>query len=361
MNTHDDDAPTNKRQGDGLDLGPEPDWLIDEDDPIAEAVTEPVPAPEMEPAKPVATPRTEYRAASEPLEGQSVTISSAPAVTAVRRDRPYLWWAIPLFLLVSTAVIAWFGSTRGLNGFTTWTTLRFEHPGLLPAQWSMLMWWAVLPLLAVFLIYSALPAGRELTRINRSGPLVAISLIAASVWIFAQHWRWEEVALGAMVISVAALLVTVLMIALSPQITKMWQRLFAVLPLTAALGFGIMLLTLSWQEMSSQPFGTRGASILFLLLLVIIAAVFAFFMRDGVLGVVFTIWFLGVAQQQWGNDAVISLSAIVALIFTAALAAMGFILAVESHRPSLTAQVSGRRGRVNFFRRSEKTPANELP
>ncbi len=218
-----------------------------------------------------------------------------------------------------------------------------------------------LPLQAMFLIYSAMPAGRQLTRIKRSGPMVAVALLSANVWIFAQHWRWEEVAFGAMLIGVAAILVTIMMIALSPLITKMWQRLLAVLPLSAALGFGIMLLTLSWQGMSSQPFGTRGTSILFLLLLVIVAAVFAFFMRDGVLGLVFTIWFLGVAQQQWGNDAVISLGAIVALIFTAALAAMGFILAVESHRPSLTAQVSNRKGRVNFFRKSEKSPSAELP
>lgn len=355
MNTHDDDALTNKRQGDEPDLGPDPDWLND-DEPISETVTEPV----ME-REPISPPQARNSAGSQPLEGRSITISSAPAAEVARRDRPWLWWAIPLVLLVTTAVIAWIGSTRGLNGFTTWATLRFQHPGLLPARWSMLMWWVVVPLLALFLIYSALPAGRELTRIRRSGPLVAISLIAASVWIFAQHWRWEEVAFIAILVSVAAMLATIMMIALSPRITTVWQRLVAVLPLTASLGYGIMLLTLSWQQMSSQPFGTRGTSILFLLLLVIIAAVFAFFMRDGVPGVVFTVWFLGVAQQQWGNDAVISLGAIVALILTAALAAMGFILAVESHRPSLTAQISNRRGRMDFFRRSKTTPSGELP
>lgn len=355
MNTHDDDAPTNKRQGDEPDLGPEPDWLLD-DEPVTDAVTEPVIERES-----MSPPRTEPRAVSEPLEGRSITISSAPAAMAARRERPWMWWGIPLLLLVITAVVAWFGSNRGLNDLTTWATLRFQHPGLLPARWSMLMWWVVLPLLGMFLIYSAMPAGRALTRITRSGPLVAVSLIASMTWLVAQHWRWEEVAFAAMLISVAALLVTILMIALSPLITRMWQRVFAVLPLTAALGYGIMLLTLSWQEMSSQPFGTRGTSLLFLLLLVIVAAVFAFFMRDGVLALVFTIWFLGVAQQQWGNDAVISLSAIVALIITAALAAMGFILAVESHRPSLTAQITNRRGRVNFFRRSENTPSGELP
>ena len=361
MNTHDDDATSNKRQGDEPDLGPEPDWLIDDDEPVAAAGAEPVPAPEVKAPEPVTQTRPEARTGSEPLEGRAITISSTPAAVAVRRPRPWLWWAIPLLLLVVTAGVAWVGSTRGLNDLTTWSTLRFQHPGLLPARWSMLMWWVVLPLLAMFLIYGAMPAGRELTRMKRSGPLVATSLVAASVWIFAQHWRWEEVAFGAMLVSVAAMLLTILMIALSPHITKMWQRLFAVLPLSAALGFGIMLLTLSWQGMSSRPFGTRGTSILFLLLLVIIAAVFSFFMRDGVPGAVFTIWFLGVAQQQWGNDAVISLGAIVALIFTAALAAMGFILAVDSHRPSLTAQVSNRRGRVNFFRRSEKTASGELP
>lgn len=379
MNTDDHDARDRNRQAGESDLGPEPDWLMDDAaqntetfpdraEPVAppqresRATSEPI-GDEAEADEPQreAPPQREFRAGKEPIEADAVAVASSPAVVKTRRSKPWFWSAVPLLVLVVTAIIAWFGSSQGLNSINTWSALRFQHAGLLPARWSMLMWWIVLPLLAVFLVYSALPAGREITRIKRTGPLLVIGLIGACLWVFAQHWRWEEISVVAMLVSLAAVLLSYLTVALNHNITRVWQRVFALVPLSVALGFTIMLLTLSWQGYSNQPFGERGASIIFLVLLLIVAAVLSFFVRDGVPALVFTIWFLGVAQQQWGDNAVISLSAIVAVVLSAAIAALGFILAVESHRPSLTTQISKSGGRVRFFGKSEKTPSSELP
>lgn len=396
MNTDEHESTDKNRQADESDLGPEPDWLLDQpsgaDDsapeesiavppqvsdaemraPQPDSVEDPAPAfqsdfadvkPRTEPDT-VEQPVVEYQPSTDPIEGKAVAVASAPAAPVapvVRKQRPWLFWAVPLLLVVITAVVAWFGSTQGLNNLQTWSTLRFQHTGLLPVRWAMLMWWIVLPLLAVFLIYSALPAGKELTRIKRTGPLLSVGLIASIVWIIAQHWRWDEVALIAMVVSLIAILATYLLVALNKQISKVMQRVFAVVPLSAALGFTFMLLTISWQNYSTEPFGNRGTSIMFLFLLLVVATLISFFIHDGVVATVFTVWFLGVAIQQWNNDSVISLGAIVTTILTAIVAVLGFIMAAESHRPSLTTQVTNRRGRVNFFRKSENTPSSELP
>lgn len=373
MNTNDHEAPDRNRQMDDADLGPEPDWLTDD---VAAPEEPDQPAPEMDAAprrervtepivlapsrdEPIEASATAYRATGEPIEVEAITPTRGPLA---RGPKPWMLWGIPLGLTAVLAMLAWWGSTRGLNHLTTWSALRFEHPGLLPARWTMFMWWVVLALVAGFLIYSAMPAGRAITRIGRTGPLVAVALIATSIWLFAVHWNWEGTAIITMVIALGTLLASYLMVALNPDISRMWQRAFSVIPLSAAVGFTLMLLVISWQGYSAQPLGNRGTSLLLLLLLVIVAAVFAFFVRDGVISLVFAIWFLGVAQHQWGDDTVISISAIVALMLTAATAAMGFILAVESHRPSLTAQITDERGtRIRFLRKSGNPSSERLP
>lgn len=320
---------------------PEPEWLSADD--LSEPVKEPAP-PDPEPTAEL--PETVEQA---PVPADSRPVTSAEQI----KSHPWLWGAIPLLLLLATGIIAWFGTTQTLNDFTTWDAIRAQNPPLLPARWAMTIWWLVLPLMAVFLIYGALPAGRAVTRIKITGPLISVALIATSVWIFAQHWQWELTGIASMGIAAVATLASYLLVVLGPHITKIRQRMIAMIPLSAALGYSIMLTVLAWQSYSSQPFGDRGSSVLFALLLVITAAVLAFFLRDGLFSLVLAIWFAGVVHQQWGEDAVISLVAVVALLFSAALAGLGTILAMESHRPSLTTSANTHRSRIAFFRRDK--------
>lgn len=357
------------RQPDESDLGPEPDWLLDaEANASVEAAAEPAeqtrPIPELAPRtqsdpEPEA-PAAEYAVTREPIEVSAQTIAEQPAV-APKRIRPWMWAVLPFLLIVATGIIAWFSGTQSLNDVTTWEALRSQQPALIPAPWALLSWWVVLPLLAVFLIYGLLRAGRPVTRIKLTGPLVSISLIATCVWIFAQHWHWEITGLISILVALGSMLAAYFLVALSPGITKIGQRVAAVIPLSASLGVGVMLSVLTWQAYSDQPFGPRGSSVLFVFLLVMIAAVFAFFLRDGLFSLMLAVWFAGVVHQQWGDDTVISLVAIVATLFTVALAVLGTILAAESHRPSLTTRVNTRSSRTSFFRKSEEPPTQELP
>lgn len=357
MKNADDSKPTRDILPDESDLGPEPDWLLDDD--VTESVAEPTP-PDPEPT-------VEIRETAEPLpvpaiaEQRPASTAKEPMPPGQTRSHPWLWGTVPLVILLATGIIAWFGTTQTLNDLATWEAIRAQSPPLLPARWAMMIWWLVLPLMAVFLIYGTLPAGREVTRIKVTGPLISIALIATNVWLFAQHWRWELIGIASMGIAAVAVLGSYLMVALGPHITRIRQRMVAVTPLSAALAFSIMLTVLAWQSYSTQPFGERGTSVLFALLLVMAAAVFAFFLRDGLFSLVLAIWFAGVVYQQWGEDAVISLVAGIALLFTAALTGLGTILATESHRPSLTTSVDTRRGRISFFRKKGNPSPEELP
>lgn len=381
MKNADDSTPSKDILAEDSELGPEPSWLLDEDvqeQPAEPASTteepgnEPTP-PTEEPAgetapstaPPVDTAETPPPPPSEEIAQTTEFVSDpAPVAASERREpetaslekksHPWLWGLAPFVLLLATGLIAWFGTTQTLNGLATWDAIRAQFPPLLPARWAMMIWWLVLPLMMVFLIYGSLPAGRDVTRIKFTGPLISIALAATSLWIFAQHWQWDVIGIISMGVAALATLATYLLVVLGPNIQNIRQRMIAMIPLSAALGYSVMLTVLAWQSYSSQPFGERGSSVLFTLLLVVMAAVFAFFLRDGLLPLVLAIWFAGVVHQQWGEDAVISLVAAVAVLFTGALAVLGTILSTESHRPSLTTSVENRRGRTSFFKKSEE-------
>lgn len=364
------------------DLGPEPDWLADaEDDAPAAAPPPPRQEPKAAPttaAKAAERPAEGRRAsgitrnsdrterveapASVPIEAQAVAISSEPVPEpAQARQHPWMFAALPAIFLAATAIIAWFATQQTLNDVATWTSLHLQDAPLLPARWSLFMWWVVLSLLAVFLIYAALPRGRDVSRIKLTGPLVTLGLIGSVVWLFAQHWQWETAAVAGGIGAVLAAGIAYAMVAISKRATNLWQRLLAILPLSVGLGYSVILAVLAWQQYSSQPFGERGTSVLVLFIAVLLSAIIAFFLHDGAFAMVMTIWFLGVAQRQWGQDAVISLGSIVAVIFCVALAAMGMILALDSHRPAFTTEVPAKRGRISFRRRTQNSPEETLP
>lgn len=384
MNNADDSKPSKPILPDDSDLGPEPSWLLDDDvqnvpeeqAPKNDQPHEDVaPEPDGHESRPSPDATVDSHAAPEDVEADVTDAPSPPEQSAQtievipetietepesgdvdKRNHTWLWGLAPFVLLLATGLIAWFGTTQTLNGFATWDAIRMQAPPLLPARWAMMIWWLVLPLMMLFLIYGALPAGREITRIKITGPLISVALAATTLWIFAQHWRWDVVGIASMAVAALSILATYFLVALSPHIKNLRQRIIAVIPLSAALGYSLMLTVLAWQSYSSQPFGERGSSVLFALLLVVIAGVFAFFLRDGLFSLVLVIWFAGVVHQQWGEDAIISLIAAVTVLFSAALAVLGTLLATESHRPSLTASVENRKGRTSFFRKSEKSP-----
>ncbi len=379
MNNADDSTPPKKSLPEHPDLGPEPDWLVDEDvqgppaepavqsshpegepesvtaDPEDEpgrTVEEPAVTPDPPPPPPQHEIATTIEFESDPGPGALQAAEDAASSPTEKQGHPWIWGLTPFVLLLATGLIAWFGTAQTLNDLATWDAIRAQQPPLLPARWAMTTWWLVLPLMMVFLVYGSLPVGRAVTRIKITGPLISIGLAATALWIFAQHWQWDVIGIASMGIAALSMLATYLLVALGPAIQNIRQRMIAMIPLSAALGYSVMLTVLAWQSYSSQPFGERGSSVLFALLLVVIAAVFAFFLRDGLFALVLAIWFAGVVHQQWGEDAVISLIAAVAALFTVALAVLGTILATESHKPSLTTSVEHRRGRTSFFSRS---------
>lgn len=331
---NDDEPQPDKRQADDSDLGPEPDWLMDDAEEYTEPTTEPqtaiIPIPHVE---------------AEPLPAPS--ISPKP-------EHPWLWGLIPLVLAGVVGLVAWFSSMQDLNNTSVWNELRKEHIALLPARWTMLMWWIILPLLVIYLIWSMTPAGRVATHIKRTGPLLVVALVSSIIWVVSQLWHWHYAGL----ISIALATVLVMACYLTALLDKAaagWKHTLAVSALGAASAYTLMLWVVTWEQYWQQPLGIRGTAVVAVLVLVFVAALMSLVLKDPVFSIVMTLWFLGVAQQQWGSDKAISLTAIVALIFTVIIAGLGVLLIIEQPQ-QMPESTTPRRGRTSFFRKTESVP-----
>lgn len=334
MSTTNDDVPQpDKRQADDSDLGPEPEWLLDDGSEPEEASTQPqtalIPIPHVE-AEPLPLPPTQ------------------------KKEHPWLWGLVPLVLVGVVGLVAWFSTMQHLNNTSVWNELRQESIALLPARWTMLMWWIILPLLLIYLIWSMTPAGRAATHIRRTGPALVAALVSSVIWVVSQIWHWHEVGLAS--IAITTVLVTVCYLtALLEKSVAGWKRILAVSSLGAASAYSLMLWVITWEQHWQQPLGMRGTAVVVVLILVFVAALMSLVLKDPVFSIVLALWFLGVAQQQWGTDKAVSLTAIVALIFTVIIVGLSVLLTIEQPRP-MPESTTARRGRTSFFRKSPNSP-----
>ena len=338
---NDDEPPQDKRQDDDSDLGPEPSWLADP----AESTAAPDDVTVEVPVQPVAEAVAIPRAQPEPVP------------TAARKQHPWLWGAIGLLFAGAAALVAWFSTMQELNDTTIWTELQSQQAALLPAQWTMLLWWAVLPLLAIYLIWSMTSPGQKITRVKLTGLLMIVALGSTILWMVSQLWQWEEVALISIAVATASIGICYV-VALLGQVESRWHRVLATAPLGAATAFAAMLLVITWEQDWQQPLGVRGTAVVITLVLVLLAALVSLVLKEPVFPLVLTIWFLGVVPQQWDADKAISLTALVALVFTAVITGLGVLLGLEDQRPTAeTTPAASRSGRIKFFNRSQNPPA----
>lgn len=342
----DDVALDTNRQAVEPDIGPEPAWLVDQDDDATEVIE--------------GTARVKDTGTVD-IDLIETVEKDIQRFSMVERMHPWLRSVIPFLLLMITGGIAWLGTGQTFNEITTWESLGLKQPGLFPARWTMVLWWITLPLMAIFLIYATLPKGRLVTHIKTTGPLIELALISTSFWLLAQHWQLHIAAFISICIALVATMVNYSLVAFSRTLNTNRQRVFAVVPLSAALAHGVMLVTISGQNAIGIPFGTRAFSIVFMFVLLLVAAMFAFFLRDGAFAAILSIWFAGVAHQQWHSDLVVSLIAGVTTVFTVVLGVMGMLLAMESSRPSFTVDLGSGRNRTSFFRKSKNASSSDLP
>jgi translocator protein len=270
---------------------------------------------------------------------------------SVEKERSWIWPAISLIGLM--VVI-------GMNFLANWLPLNDQGTGDIsnahpvpfqPAGWVFSIWSVIYGLLAIFVIYSFFPSGRLNARIQAIGPLFLVTNIANVSWLFLWHWERFQGSLIALVVLFGALAAIYLMLRSARRDTgtmSVVQRLIVAVPFSIYLAWSCIATLANVQVWMREGgwdggmFGLRGWTVIFLLIGIIAAGGIAFFAHDAAFPIVFVWAYLGIAQRQWGEDMLISITAIILVVIAAALTVMALILSFDQRNgPRLDSSTGG--------------------
>lgn len=315
------------------------------DDAAVQVVTPPVvhdipPDPMPDAVEPVAME-------PEPLAGAAVPFAtSTPAVDAqATRDSSWTW---PLFNLVGLIVVVAVNFAANyfeFNGFTTGDVVNRNPVQFQPAGWVFSIWGVIYLLLAVFVVYGLLPAGRKNPRLQRISPLFLVANIANVVWIFFWHWQQFSASLGTMLVLLVSLIGIYVGIRARNPLRRdrehpveqpgRLEKLVLRVPFSVYLGW-VLVASLAnlmvWFDRTGRDGGVFSQSWWAIILMTagtLVAALFMATSRDAIIAAVMAVAFVGIAQHNWGESTMVSVAAIVFTVIAAGIAGMAFVMAFD--------------------------------
>lgn len=265
---------------------------------------------------------------------------SQPQVQA-QSDRSWTWPLINLIGLLLVVLVNGLANWIPFNDQTTSEVVNQDPVPFQPAGWVFGIWGVIYILLGIFAIYGLLPAGRHNPRLQRISPLFLVVNLANITWLVLWHWEQFAASLVVMVVLLISLIAIYILIRIripatpgSSRQAKL-QRLIMWTPFSIYLGW-IFVAALAnlmvWLDRSGRdggPFSYNVWAALFIVSGALIAALFAFLWHDALVPLVFVCAYIGIAQRQWGESALVSVTAIVFTVVVAALAGVAVLLAFD--------------------------------
>lgn len=237
------------------------------------------------------------------------------------------WSNIAAFVL-TVIVNGLAGSTELIGGVNT-AEISDANPTLItPAGYVFSIWGIIYILLAVFVIFQALPSQKEKEYTKKIGWLFVLTSVLNIVWIF----LWQYQILSASVILIFLLLATLIAIYLRLNIGKstisLREKLAVHVPFSVYLGWitiasianvAVFLVSENWDGFGISP--ETWATLIIIVALVITLLVLAT-RKDIAYGLVIVWAFIGISVKQSGNQSIVTLTEASAIIVVLALAAV---------------------------------------
>ena len=224
-------------------------------------------------------------------------------------------------LIVTVAVNA-LANILPLNGLST-GAISNSFPSLVtPAGYVFSIWGLIYLLLAVFIVYQALPAQRHNPRLVRVGYLFVLSCALNVTWLFAWHYLLIPLSLPVMLGLLGTLIVIYQRLEIGQSRVSRGETLAVRLAFSVYLGW----ITVATIANVSVLLLERGAPLdwtsPFWALVALTAAAFVGLTmlrrRGDVAYTLVLVWALvGIAAAQWGNEALLVLSAVAAAAYLA--------------------------------------------
>ena len=278
---------------------------------------------------------------SVPAGGRSNEVRESHSGTGRRRINTrseWFWPVVNLLGLVMVVAVNALANITEFNGLTTGEVINRDPVYFQPAGWTFSIWSLIYGLLAIFVIYSFLPAGRRNPRVLRIGPAFLMANLANVVWLVLWHYeRWVGTLIAMSLLFIALVLIYYGLRRRDPlgQAARL-ERLVVWTPFSVYLGWITVALLANvtvWMERTGTQLAEvspRWWAVLAIVIAVAAAALMAVWRRDPSYTLVVTWGIAGVAAEQWDRSKLVSIAAIIAGLVLVALTVFASLLAYEA-------------------------------
>jgi hypothetical protein len=235
------------------------------------------------------------------------------------------WINIAAFIL-TILINGLAGSTTIIAGKNT-AQISDANPTLItPAGYVFSIWGIIYILLGVFVVFQALPSQQGKDFQKQIGWLFALSSLANIAWLFLWQFEYLSLSVVLMFLLLSSLILIYLRLGIGKSKVGMREKLVFHLPFSVYLGWitiasianvAATLVSIKWDGFGISP-ETWAAVIIAVALLIAILVVAS---RKDVAYALVIIWALvGIAVKQSGNQTIVMLTEVSAVIVTIALA-----------------------------------------
>ena len=240
-----------------------------------------------------------------------------------------------IFYILTIVVNSLAGGTTLIGGKLT-AAVSDSNPTLItPAGYVFSIWSIIYILLGAFVIYQALPSRSNRGFTERIGWLFVLSSIVNIVWIF--FWQFEYLAVSVVLIFLllASLIAIYVRLGIGKSNVGLVDRLFVHLPFSVYLGWitvasianvATALVSLNWDGGGISP---EIWAILVVGVALVITALMLIIRKDVAYSLVIIWALVGIAVKQSGNQTIVMLTEISAVIVAVMLIATIIIVKVR--------------------------------
>jgi benzodiazapine receptor len=245
----------------------------------------------------------------------------APSNSAV------LKWTNILAFALTVVVNSLAGGTTLLGGKLT-ADISDANPTLVtPAGYVFSIWGIIYVLLGIFVVYQALPsqAGKDFH--DRVGWLFVLSSLLNIVWLFLWQYEYLSLSVVVMFLLLASLIAIYLRLGIGKSKVALREKLAVHVPFSVYLGWitiatiadvSVTLVSVNWDGfgISQETWAALVVVIALLIALLVVAT-----RKDVAYGLVIIWALLGIAVKQSGNQNIVMLTEVSAVLVAIALAA----------------------------------------
>ena len=244
----------------------------------------------------------------------------------VASNSPVLKWMNVLAFALTVAVNSLAGSTTLLGGKLT-AAISDANPTLVtPAGYVFSIWGIIYVLLGIFVVYQALPSQTGKDFHERVGWLFVLSSLLNIIWLFLWQYEYLSLSVVVMFLLLATLIAIYLRLNIGKSKVALREKLAVHVPFSVYLGWitiatiadvCVTLVSVNWDGfgISQETWAALVIVVALLITLLVVAT-----RKDVAYGLVIIWALLGIAVKQSGNQNIVMLTEISAVLVAIGLA-----------------------------------------